>query len=62
MTEHDSLAFFDAGIHDLEQLNQDGSDPGTNTQLLVLKKERSAMTPLGAVPDEIIIRILAKLQ
>jgi hypothetical protein len=57
MTEHDSLTFFDAHIHDLEQLNQDGSDPGMSTQLLVLKKKRSAMTPLGALPDKIIIHI-----
>jgi hypothetical protein len=57
MTKHDLLAFFDAHIHDLEQLNQDGSDPGISAQLLVLKKKRSAMTPLGALPDKIIIHI-----
>jgi hypothetical protein len=61
MPEHDSLASFEARIHDLEQLNQDGSDPEINAQLLVLKKERNAMTPLGAVPDDIIVRILAEL-
>jgi hypothetical protein len=61
MPEHDSLASFEARIHDLEQLSQDGSDPEINAQLLVLKKERNAMTPLGAVPDDIIVRILAEL-
>jgi hypothetical protein len=61
MPEHDSLASFDARIHDLQQLNGDGSNPENNAQLLVLKKERNAMTPLCAVPDEIIVRILAEL-
>jgi hypothetical protein len=53
-----SIAAIDTQIAQLEGLSQNDLDPD---RLLELKKERNALTPIGAAPDEIISRILADL-
>jgi hypothetical protein len=51
----------DARISELERLARDNVEPGIQSELAVLKKDRNALAPFCAAPDEIIARILVGL-
>jgi hypothetical protein len=55
------ITALDARISAVERSVSSHSDPGIITKLLTLKKQRNALTPLCAAPDEIIAHILAEL-
>jgi hypothetical protein len=61
MRPQDSIASNDSRIREIHGLPKLAPSFGLQSQLAGLRKERNAMTPLCAAPDEIIGRILAHL-
>jgi hypothetical protein len=47
----------DARVSELERLARDNIEPGIQSELLVLKKERNALAPFCAAPDEILVAL-----
>jgi hypothetical protein len=61
MSAHFSIVALDARIDQLKGLERNNSSSTPSKALITLKKERNALTPICAAPDEIIVRILANL-
>jgi hypothetical protein len=61
MSVPSTIATFDSRITALEDLASNRAGLTSSRDLIALKRERNALTPLCTSPDEIIVRILANL-